>query len=91
MRYGIKRFADDYGNIALIEAFGMLPYRGAPTKVQTYRVCCHNEDLVLYYCNCYETYEEAYKHMMILSCGSWKEDQEFSDKEFKNYTHPLVN
>ena len=76
MEYGTKRFTDDYGNTATIEAFGALPYKGASTKVQTYRVCCYADydGGTLYHCNCYETYEEAYKHLMTLSCGSWVEE-----------------
>ena len=72
---GKRRFiSEKFGNSAEIEALAMRPYKGAK-KSQGYRLCCYSEydDGLLYHCSCYETYEEAYNHMMKISCGDWKE------------------
>lgn len=63
-----------FGNSAEIEALAMRAYKGAE-KTQGYRLCCYSDydDGMLYHCSCYETYEEAYKAMMKISCGKWEE------------------
>lgn len=62
------------GNSAVIEELMMYPYKGAAAKEIGYRLCCYSEydNHMLYHCSCYETYEEAYNHMMKLSCGIWE-------------------
>ena len=69
-----KFISEPFGNSAEIEALAMRAYKGAE-KTQGYRLCCYAEydDGMLYYCSCHETYEEAYKAMMVLSCGIWEE------------------
>lgn len=71
----IRHFiSEKYGNSATIESMEMKPYKGA-TKEQGYRLCCYADydDGILYHCSCHETYEAAYKGMMSMSCGEWKE------------------
>ncbi len=63
-----------FENRATIECFPMRHYKGSE-KSDGYRLCCFADydDGMLYHVSCHETYEEAYKKMMDISCGIWEE------------------
>ncbi len=74
--YVIKKYkSETFGNTATIERGRMKPYKEAEESI-SYRLCCYADynNSMLYYCSCFETFDEAYNKLMSLSCGEWKED-----------------
>lgn len=71
----VKRFRDNFGNLALIEKVNTLPYNGAPRKTEGYRLMLFAEydDNFIYHVSCYETLEEAESKLKCFSCNTWKE------------------
>lgn len=70
----IKRYFDNFGNMATIEQTQILPYKESPTKQQAhilkiYATYDHNK---LYYCSIYETEQEATNKLNTFSCGTFK-------------------
>lgn len=71
----VKRFRDDFGNLALIEKVNTFAYNGAPKKTEGYRLMLFAEydDNFLYHVSVYETLEEAENKLKCFSCDTWKE------------------
>ena len=71
----IKTFKDKYGNIATIEKWETIPYKGATEKTILFRLilmATYDNDFI-YHINCYETLEETIRELHKCSCGTFKE------------------
>lgn len=71
----VKRFRDDFGNLALIEKVNTFAYNGAPRKTEAYRLMLFAEydDNFMYHVSCHETLGDAKYNLRCLSCDTWKE------------------
>ena len=71
----IKTLHDDYGNIAKIEKWNTIPYKGAKEKTPLFRLClmAAYDNNFVYHISCYETLEGALKELQKCSCGTFKE------------------
>lgn len=71
----IKTFKDDYGNVATIEKWETIPYKGATSKTILFRLvlmAAYDNDFI-YHVSCYETLEETIRELHKYSCGTFKE------------------
>ncbi len=71
----IKTFKDKYGNIATIEKWETIPYKGATEKTILFRLilmATYDNDFI-YHISCYETLEETIRELHKCSCGTFKE------------------
>ena len=67
-------YKDEFGNTAKIEKVYILPYKGAQTKVNSFRllITADYEDNFLYFVAVYETEKDALKKLEGFSCGTFK-------------------
>lgn len=70
----IKKYFDNFGNMATIEQKQIIPYKGSTRKEQAHILKCyatydHNQ---LYFCSIYETKQKAQKQLQKFSCGTFK-------------------
>lgn len=70
----IKKYFDDFGNMATIEQTKILPYKGSPIKEQAHILKCyatydHNK---LYFCSVFENEQKALEKLKSFSCGTFK-------------------
>lgn len=74
----IKTFHDDYGNIATIEKWETLPYRGAKEKTTLFRLnlMAAYDSNFLYHVSCYETLKDAIDKLRGFSCGTFLKDKQ---------------
>lgn len=71
----IKKFKDNFGNIAAIEQTETFPYRGAGKKTSCFRLCLMAEydDGFIYHVSCYDTLADALLKLSRMSCGTFIE------------------
>lgn len=71
----MRKFFDDFGNMATIETEKIFPYRGASKKITSYILKCFAmyDGGRLYYCACYQNKDSAIRKLKEMSCGTFKE------------------
>lgn len=72
----MKRFNDNYGNIATIEEKMILPYKDSLAREKGYILtltAAYDNDFV-YFVSIYETEKQAMNKLKEFSCNTWKEE-----------------
>lgn len=71
----MKKFHDNFGNVATIEENYIFAYNGANKKSVAYRLTLTAEydDNYIYHISVHEIYKEDYNKMKCYSCGEWQE------------------
>lgn len=70
----IKKYFDNFGNMATIEQTKILPYKGSIRKEQAHILKCYAtyDHSQLYFCSIYETEQKAQEQLQKFSCGTFK-------------------
>lgn len=72
-----KVYYDDFENKAVIDEVKVYPYAKAAEKEKCYRLTLLSlyDDEFVYHVSIHESFENAYKDMMKISWGTWKEEK----------------
>ena len=73
----MKKFLDDYENMATIEKGYGLPYKGAAQKVDEFTLTLYSlyDNCKIYFLSIFETEENAVNNLKSFSCGTFKESK----------------
>lgn len=71
----MKNYKDKFGNAAKIESVKIYPYKGAETKIESFRLWVYSEydKNFVYFVSVYESFAKAENKLKELSCGTFKE------------------